>query len=419
MEQKDDGLLSIRGTFPSQVVSPKSFEELKAIVGSALENNLALVPVGGGTLLSMGFRPRRSDMAILLTELKGPIEYHPPDFTCSLASGTTLSEVERTLAANGQMLPLDAPFPERATVGGTLATGWIGHRAARFGSARDLCIGLKVLIGTGEEVKSGGMVVKNVTGYDLTKLHIGALGTLGIIESANFKLLPLPPKQFTVYSVFRTVEDAVKAALGLWESPARYSAVAVLSPDVLQAYREQGWCTAALWEGTPSASSRALDLAVAVVTASGGNAGQLDVELSGRFWTELRDWPLLREGSGSWASVRLRVRPADVLRAVNDFTRLADECGLKSTAVVHLPVGIVYLKVLGRDEIGGQSPIHRFLDALATCGARMVTLDYVPEGDSEPPIWGQDPPTLNIMKRIKRALDPRGLFNPGRYVGRI
>ncbi len=124
--------------------------------------------------------------------LRGIRDYDPRDMTAGIEAGTTLAEIARVLAEHGQWIPFDAPLPARATAGGTLAAGWAGPRRAAYGRARDLVIGSTIALTDGTLARAGGMVVKNVTGYDMSKLYVGSLGTLGVIVRANFKALPRP-----------------------------------------------------------------------------------------------------------------------------------------------------------------------------------------------------------------------------------
>ncbi|MBO9316314.1 MAG: FAD-binding oxidoreductase, partial [Chloroflexus sp.] len=182
----------IYGQQPLLSVAPGSLEELAQAVARLAAEHVAIVPWGGGTQQRWGRPPSRPFAVLLTGRLNRILDYTPDDLTISVEAGMTLGALSAALAANGQMLPLDAPLPDRATIGGLLATAMDGPRRLGYGSARDLLIGIRVVEATGRISKAGGMVVKNVSGFDMMKLYLGSFGTLAIIASANFKLIPQP-----------------------------------------------------------------------------------------------------------------------------------------------------------------------------------------------------------------------------------
>jgi glycolate oxidase FAD binding subunit len=188
----DTQRLEVDGLRPAFVVKPESHDQVAAALQIASEASAALVPWGGGSHMSLGNPPSRYDLALDLTLLDGVEEYQPADLTVTVEAGVRLPALQETLGQHGQWLPLDPSASAAPTVGGVLATNASGPARVRFGTARDLVIGMTVATAGGDIVKSGGRVVKNVAGYDLAKLHIGALGTLGVIIQVSLKVAPLP-----------------------------------------------------------------------------------------------------------------------------------------------------------------------------------------------------------------------------------
>src|SRR5687767_14689068 len=183
---------AIDGLQPALITTPSSQTDVATILGVAGELGAAVAPWGSGTQITCGSAPERYDIALDLNGLNALVEHEPADLTVTVEAGMRLSELQRLLGAQGQWLPLDPSLPDEATIGGILATNASGPARIRYGSARDLVIGMTVALANGDLVKSGGRVVKNVAGYDMAKLHIGALGTLGVITQASFKVAPLP-----------------------------------------------------------------------------------------------------------------------------------------------------------------------------------------------------------------------------------
>src|SRR5579885_3299747 len=165
---------AMAGLLPQAAVRPRSAEQVAALLRLGGEHGWAVAPVGGGTMLELGNPPARLDLAIDLSALAAVVDYQPDDLTLTVQAGITLARIGRLLAEHGQMLPLDVPLPERATIGGALACDTAGPLALRFGTARDLVIGMQAALPQHGLARSGGKVVKNVAGYDLVKVHIRA-----------------------------------------------------------------------------------------------------------------------------------------------------------------------------------------------------------------------------------------------------
>ncbi len=191
----DETSCTIDGLGPLAVARPADITELSAVVRHAQEQGQAIYPLGGRTMLDFGRPPVRPGIAVDLRALAGVIDYPARDMTITVQAGITLAELQRLLDAEGQRLPIDVPYPRRATLGGALAVNISGARRLGAGTLRDYVIGISTLNSEGQETKAGGRVVKNVAGYDLCKLHIGALGTLGIITRVTLKVLPRPQTQ--------------------------------------------------------------------------------------------------------------------------------------------------------------------------------------------------------------------------------
>src|SRR5258707_2938322 len=182
----------VAGVQPKLVVDRGTEGELAEILRLSSEAGLAVIPRGGGTKLGWGNPPARADLILSTARLTEIIEHAWADLTVSVEAGCTIQRLQETLAQHGQRLALDPLWPEKATVGGVLSTNDSGALRLRFGALRDLIIGATIALADGTLASSGGKVVKNVAGYDLPKLVTGALGTLGVIVRAVFRLLPLP-----------------------------------------------------------------------------------------------------------------------------------------------------------------------------------------------------------------------------------
>src|SRR6058998_870669 len=177
----------------------------------ASDSGTTMIPVGGGTKLLLGNSPRSAQLAIRTGNLKGIVEYEPDNMTVSALAGTTLHQLQDILKNSNQFLPLDPPHASRATLGGIVACNSSGPIRFRYGTVRDMLIGVKIVHADGTPTKAGGKLVKNVTGYDMCKLYTGSLGTLGILSELTFKVQPRPDSMATVFLAYPSITLALEA----------------------------------------------------------------------------------------------------------------------------------------------------------------------------------------------------------------
>src|ERR1700694_1540738 len=212
---------------PKLIVVPGNEKELAEILRLSNEAGIAVIPRGGGTKLSWGNSPARADLILSTARLNKIIEHAWSDLTVAVEAGCTIQTLQETLAQHGQRLALDALWPERATVGGVLSTNDTGALRLRFGGLRDLIIGVTLALPDGTLARSGGKVVKNVAVYDLPKLATGALGTLGVITRATFRLHPLPQNTRTLSILARDAAEAQKIIDAIQNSQLAHAALQV------------------------------------------------------------------------------------------------------------------------------------------------------------------------------------------------
>ncbi|MDD9948436.1 MAG: FAD-binding oxidoreductase, partial [candidate division Zixibacteria bacterium] len=221
---------AVEGVVPSAVVAPGSVESLAATVQMASELGYAVIPRGGGTKMDFGHPPSRADIVVSLERLNRIVAHEPADQTAAVEAGITMAGLQAGLGERGQYLPLDPPHGDAGTLGGALATNASGVLRTTFGTARDLVIGARVVQADGTVVRSGGQVVKNVAGYDLNKMYIGSLGTLGILAEVNLKLQPLPAAGRLLIGTMAGIGEAAECAFRVMDSEVMPSFLEVASP---------------------------------------------------------------------------------------------------------------------------------------------------------------------------------------------
>jgi len=399
--------LAVDGLVPSTTMTPASVAAAAADLGRCYEEGLAVIPQGGRTQIGLGAVPHRYDVAFLTTGLSRLLEHEPADLTCRVEAGMRLGDLQAVLNKHGQRLPLDPPHPEEATVGGLLAANTNGLGRGRHSTVRDWVIGVTVLYPVGNPARvarAGGKVVKNVAGYDLMKLHIGALGTLGVIAEVNFKVQTLPEASADMLAWFDTPAAALRCGHGLALGYLLPAAMAVLNREALGQCGVTApwpWVLAARLEGYQAEVAAARDRVAAAAKEEGGQVE----EPAPMFWDAARGWPAAPP-------------PAVVLRAATSLTgvpRLVDAIGTDASVMAQPGVGVVHVRPLpGMAE----SVVNRLREALGPAGS--VVVERAPAAEKASlDVWGPPPAGFALMRGLKASLDPRGVLNPGRFVGEI
>lgn len=373
----------------------------------------AIYPIGGRTQQQIGRTPTQPGIALDLTALTRVIDYPARDMTITVEAGLKLADLARLLASENQRLPIDVPHAELATVGGILATNTSGPRRLGYGTLRDYLIGISVIDDNGTLTKAGGRVVKNVAGYDLCKLHIGALGTLGVIAQVTFKLRPRTAAQALI--TCGCPGDKLEGLLThLHSGRARPVAVEVLNrraADALGHSLPAGeWVVAVGLEESEAAVSSQTAQVIADLATGGGEAVQVVAGV-----TSEPLWSALVEATDASATVALK---ANLLpSAVATFCRTLGRRGEGWAIQAHAGSGIVRASVGASVTPEQVAAALAELHPLARQAAGNIVLPRCPAAwKARLPIWGEARGDVVVMRRIKQALDPRGLFNPGRFL---
>jgi glycolate oxidase FAD binding subunit len=398
-------LRAIDGVPVPDVVSPGTPEEVAELLASAAASGRTVVPVGGGTKLALGNVPERIDIALSTLRLNAVHHYEPTDLTLSVGAGARFATVQALLAERGQTLPVESPGDAEATIGGLIATALAGPRRFGSGTLRDLLIGISVAYPNGTLGKAGGMVVKNVTGFDLMRLHLGALGTLGVIISANFKVLPAARSEATVLSEPATLANAFECSAAI--------RAARLAPISLELFSVgSGWRVAARFEG------RAETVAIGAAIAARAGFAETLVDAESRAWWRAYVDEGRLDTNDDRVRLRLGVNPKLVAGAVDWLHETLSQHELRPD---WLTVSAALGQVFVTGPAGwGDAPRLALLQAKLGERFQATTIMTAPAASkAEIDVWGVVSDTIDVMRALKNEFDPHRTLNPGRYAGRL
>ncbi len=394
---------AIGGVQPKLVIEPGTASEIAEILRLSNDAGLAVIPRGSGTKLGWGNPPSRADLILSTARLTEIIEHAWADLTVSVEAGCTIQRLQETLAQHGQRLALDALWPEKATIGGVLSSNDSGALRLRFGALRDLIIGATIALADGTLASSGGKVVKNVAGYDLPKLVTGALGTLGVITRAVFRVHPLPRKTRSFSIPAANAEETQRLVLTVQDSK--------LAHTFLQSHFSDAAppVTDILFEG--------IDAGLAAQEAQLRNlsAPASVKEASTPTWTAREELWTFSEPA-STAMAKISILPADMARTMKLMEHISNVHQVRWRALVYA-TGIGWLRLEGKPS-SLRGALQALRSELEGQGCSAVAL-HRPEKMSAFDAWGTAGDALPLMKAVKRQLDPKNTLNPGRFVGGI
>lgn len=382
------GVESVRPRGDHLTVSPADTEEVAAILRYANTERIAVEPCGGGTKRPTAAGPE--PLLHLSTERMNAVREHTwQDLTCTVDAGCTWHTMQSTLAEYGQFVALDPLYPERATVGGILATNDSGSLRLKYGSLRDLVIGMTIVLADGTIAKSGGKVVKNVAGYDLHKLMIGAEGTLGVITEVTFRLHAIPrhTRSFAFHS--STPEPLGELLLSLLNSHLNTQAMQ------LRNSRDGFHCDVQLATLPEVISHQAEELSLMA------KRFQLDMVASSEAVWQMRQTVSSQRGICTMKATMLPSQIPAAMAAIH---------ALGGTAVTQ--AGGIMIANTPPDADG----IHQLRVLLEESQSSLTILRDAPQGLDR---WGKLPDSIDLMRRIHHQFDPNNILNPGRFIGGI
>lgn len=394
---------AVDGVLPKLICTPATAEQLANTVTICSDTQATIAPWGGGTAMILGNPPRALDVVIKTTQLNRVIEHDHANLTATVQSGITLNAFQAALAPRKQFVPFDPPLPERSTVGGIVAANLNGPRRSSYGSVRDLVIGMKVILASGEVIKAGGKVVKNVAGYDMCKLFTGSLGTLGIISEVTLRVAPVPAHSATIVAA-GTLANAVQCASELTRTKLLPSAVYLRNSS-----GDAAWQVAVSFDGFAETVARQTNELMEMAQRLGLTSEVIDGEKQ-QCWQAIADLPVSQDRLTYRLTVP-RGALAQTISTLIDWTKVESQ----TTICADVAMGTLWLVLPA-----AQTSVELFprLIALAQEQRGHAIIFAAPAHVKQSvDVWGPATPAHTLMRKIKQEFDPMELFNPGRFIG--
>ena len=414
------------GHIPKAVVIPGSVQEMQDVLQISTKQGLSVMPAGAGTKLGIGNLPDKVDVLLATTRLNSVVEYEPADLTVTVEAGIQLKDLQTELAKHRQYLAMNPPYADRCTIGGIVATNASGSLRLRHGTARNQVLGLRVVRADGTVVKSGGKVVKNVAGYDLNKLYIGAFGTLGIITEVTLKLSPIPVRQAILTADFQNIQEAVDTGLGIVTSQTLPMFVNLFINSGLTHAEIETSASANRTElvvgfgGDPETVSWQLTQCQGIMEQNGAvGVTIIEGESQQGLQAAVQEFPADNRNT-DMVVAKLNLKRTDISKIAS---QIADTDWARDVQMMALlGSGVLYLTI----PIGSDTDVQSLAEILSKLRQSVIQVQGNLIIEAAPPelkqhidVWGSVEGTLGLMKQIKAKFDPKGLLNPGRFVSSI
>lgn len=401
---------AVDGVAPEALVEPSTIADLQTILTEASAVDVSVVPVGGGTHMGAGNVPAAYDVALSLGRLDRVVEYEPADLVVTVEAGVRLVDLQELLSTQRQFLPLDPPCDPAATIGGLIAANAYGPLRHAFGTARDWLIGIRVVHADGSLSKSGGRVVKNVTGYDMHKLYVGSLGSLGVIAEVTLKVAPQPQMESPIAIACRSAAHGSELLLAAHDAGLALHALELLSPPAAHAVLDQPtWCLLARVAGGPGAVARTLREIEVASSATGTAVETLVGDSAWQAWSSAF--------RPNHLALRVSVSPSLVGDAMQMLDRRLAGAGAHLSATV--TAGIIRANMAPSRNTRPAAIVGIVREVASRYSGSVVV-------DAAPPllkrgidVFGPLRSDYPIMKRLKDEFDPKRTLAPGRFIGRL
>ena len=423
---------AVDGVVPALIARPGTQDEVAQVVSACAAAGAAMVPWGGGTGMGMGNPPERVEVVVRLDRLDRIVEFDADNLCVTVEAGMPLGRLQELVAGSRELLPFDPPHGEKVTLGGLVAADQSGPRRLLHGTARDWVLGLRVVLPNGERIRCGGRVIKNVSGYDMNKLFIRSFGTLGIITEVTVKLLPMPVATATVIGVFPELSGAaavVEKVLASFLLPEAMdlldqTALKLLPPALGLPASAGNFALAIGLAGSQETVDRQLRDLEALVSGGGGRPSTFREIDSKKAWAAITDVLEMAPADPARVVCKVAVPIGRIAGLMASARARTAEQGLAATLIAHAGSGVLRAALSpapgSSDGLSGTvSAVEALRKEAVALGGSLVIQEAPPGFKARVDAWGRPGSSFATMRRIKIEFDPRGLCNPGRFLGGI
>jgi len=419
---------AVDGICPEVIVFPSEESQVKRILETAYQHDATVIPRGHGSKMGLGGIPKRADVILSLERLNSVIELLPDDLTVTCQAGITLSELQKQLLPRNLTLPIDPPCSEEispilATLGGIVATNTNGAARLKYNSLRDLILGMKIILADGTVIKAGGKTVKNVSGYDMKKLFIGSLGTLGVIVEVTTRLTPIPETAQIVLASFVELSQTANVVAKILASELLPASIELFSPvgaDLLGMPSEHFLLTIDIEDVEEAVSRQSRQIKQICESEAGLAISTIEGSEREALLGRIRDWTMIDAESESQVRCKISVPIGRVAEALQAIEAAAEQGKLDTAIMSHAGSGIIYVILTPQTEQAQFGATIENLAAMAQQLGGSSVVEHAPaEIKQKVDVWGNAGSDVSIMRQIKEQLDPKNLLNPGRFIGGI
>ncbi len=425
--------LAVDGVVPGVMVSPATIEETSKVMAAAHDRGISVIPVGGGTKMSLGGIARKADMLLATKRMNRYVDYDIANLTIEVECGATIADVQAKLRTEGggYFLPLDPPHSKAATIGGVVATNDNGPRRLLYGGLRDIILGNTVVLPNGDIVKAGGKCMKNVASYDLTKLFIGSLGSLGLICHTTFRIYLKPESEATLFLSFKDLKDADVFVRTVRKSFYYPAAVELMNAKTTAACKDMvplkgDYVIAVGLEGIAEAVERQIKDLTAMGKQDGApGSASVKGDAHHDFWIAYRDFTdELAKTYPDLICLKSNFTISRFAEMVAASEKVVKDAGLECALACHAGSGILYMVVLTGQDLKAKEEVSvRAINELTgesvKNGGNLIVEKAPLSIKEKVSVWGQIREDVVLSRRLKEKFDPAGILNPGRYVGGI
>ncbi|MGP4078910.1 FAD-binding oxidoreductase [Pseudalkalibacillus sp. R45] len=407
------------------VVSPQSEEEIQQVLRTANKEGKKVTVMGNGTKRGYGGVKEEYDLVLSLVDYKGIVEHTVGDMTVTVRPGITIAELQDYLKKHDQMVSIDPSWPEQATIGGVISANESGPKRLKYGSARDLVIGMRVVYADGSVIRTGGKVVKNVAGYDMNKLFIGAMGTLGVISEITMKLRPVPKHESLVLLSIEEdcLDELKKFIVKLQDSMIEPVSLELVVPSLAEKLLSRKEYTLLIAFEDVEKAVRYQEEWVATNKPEAAIQSVLSPKESKEFWERFSNLqpnaPNVDQREGQVkAVVKISSKNMEVFDILKECRKLHQKNGVELEAHGGLGHGLSLVMLSGpTDAI--KNTINQLREFVSTKNGYAVVKHLPFELRKEIDIWGDKPSYFFLFQGIKRKIDPENTLNYKRFIGGI